>query len=83
MRRRAIVMVLAAVAVVLSTGTSSFGQTDPLPSWNSSISSSASAEFTKAVTDWIAAARHPRFNRLDTDTSTSHVGFRCIVRGGE
>ena len=25
------------------------------------------AEFTKAVDDWIATARHPRFNRLYTD----------------
>lgn len=163
MRRRAIVTSLAAAAVVLSTGTQSFGQTDPLPSWNDGPVKRAifdfvartttaggrdfvpvperiatfdndgtlwteqpvyfqvafamdrvkalapqrpewktlapfksvladdraalaamgekglleiltathagltTAEFTKAVNDWIATARHPRFNRLYTD----------------
>jgi phosphoglycolate phosphatase-like HAD superfamily hydrolase len=163
MRRRAIVTGLAAAAVVLSAAPPSFGQVDPLPSWNDGAVKKAildfvgrttaaggpdfvpvperiatfdndgtlwteqpvyfqvafamdrvkalapqrpewktlepfksvladdraalavmgekglleimaathagltTAEFTKAVDDWIATARHPRFNRLYTD----------------
>lgn len=47
MRRRTIVAGLTAVAVVLATGAPSFGQTDPLPSWND-------GPVKKAILDFVA-----------------------------
>lgn len=47
MRRRAIVTGLAAAAVVLSAAPPSFGQTDPLPSWND-------GSVKKAIVDFVA-----------------------------
>jgi phosphoglycolate phosphatase-like HAD superfamily hydrolase len=47
MRRRAIVTSLAAAAVVLASGMPSFGQADPLPSWND-------GPVKKAILDFVA-----------------------------
>ncbi|MDP1837535.1 MAG: HAD family hydrolase [Reyranella sp.] len=47
MRRRAIVTGLAAAAVVFSTAPPSFGQADPLPSWND-------GPIKKAILDFVA-----------------------------
>ena len=49
MRRRALVTGLAALAV-LPIGTPSFGQTDPLPSWNEGAAKTAITEFVQRVT---------------------------------
>ena len=49
MRRRAIITGLAAVAA-LSIGTPSFGQTDPLPSWNDGPVKRAILEFVARTT---------------------------------
>ncbi|MGQ0581666.1 MAG: HAD family hydrolase [Reyranella sp.] len=50
MRRRAIVTGLAAAALVLSTGTPSFSQTDPLPSWNDGPVKRAILDFVARTT---------------------------------
>ncbi|MEI7875808.1 MAG: HAD family hydrolase [Alphaproteobacteria bacterium] len=50
MRRRSIVAGLAAATVVLSTGVPSFGQTDPLPSWNDGPVKKSILEFVARTT---------------------------------
>jgi len=51
MRRRAFVPALAAAAVVLATGKPSFGQADPLPSWNDGPAKKTILEFvTRTIT---------------------------------
>lgn len=34
---------------------------------------------SKLRTMWLSAARHAEA----VDTTTSHVGFRCVIRGGK
>ena len=50
MRRRAVVTGLAAAAIVLATGMPSFGQADPLPSWNEGPVKKAILEFVARTT---------------------------------
>ena len=50
MRRRAFVMGLAVVAAAQSVGMPSFGQTDPLPSWNEGRVKQSILEFVARVT---------------------------------
>lgn len=50
MRRRAFVPALAIAAVVLATGMPSFGQIDPLPSWNDGAAKRAILEFVTRTT---------------------------------
>ena len=65
MRRRAIVTGLAAVAV-LSIGTPSFGQTDPLPSWNDGPVKRAILDFVARTTTAGSADFVPVLERIAT-----------------
>jgi hypothetical protein len=70
MRRRAIVAGLAATAVVVATEAPSFGQTDPLPSWNDGPVKEAILDFVSRTTtdgarDFVSVAE--RIAAFDND----------------